>query len=64
VPRKSPHNSFTCTPKVFAHKLNDDGVFPNSKLPLLLYRKGVAITEDKTLRGYRDANGVIHTSPG
>jgi uncharacterized protein YjlB len=46
VPHKSPHNSFTGTPEVLAHKLSDDGVFPNSKLPLLLFRKGVAITED------------------
>ena len=32
-------------PDVLAFELTDDGVFPNSRLPLLLYRKAVSVAE-------------------
>ncbi len=32
-------------PNVLVHKLNDDGTFPNSKLPLLFYRGAVLMPE-------------------
>jgi uncharacterized protein YjlB len=43
---ESMREPVTHKPTVVAAELKDDGVFPNSKLPLLLYRKAVAISED------------------
>ena len=35
-------------------ELKDDGVFPNSRLPLLLYRGAVSISEDDPARVFED----------
>lgn len=39
---------------VLAVELKDDGVFPNSKLPLLLYRRAVSISEEEPARVFED----------
>jgi uncharacterized protein YjlB len=42
---KSPPEQLANELDVLAQELQDDGVFPNSKLPLLLYRKAVVMPE-------------------
>lgn len=34
-------------PNVLAHSLADDGTFPNSKLPLLIYRRAVMLPKNE-----------------
>ena len=41
-------------PEVLAVKLKDDGVIPNSKLPLLLYRRAVSVSEDDPAHAFEE----------
>lgn len=50
----SPHEHDARKLDVLAVELNDDGVFPNSRLPLLLYRGAVLITEDDPAQVFED----------
>jgi uncharacterized protein YjlB len=42
---KAPSHGVVNKPDVVVQELKDDGVFPNSKLPLLLYRNAVRLPE-------------------
>jgi uncharacterized protein YjlB len=45
-------------PTVLAVELKDDGVIPNSKLPLLLYRRAVSISEEDPAHVFEDLFGA------
>jgi uncharacterized protein YjlB len=49
-------------PKVLAIKLKDDGIIPNSKLPLLLYQGAVSIPQSDPARVFEDLFKEHHWS--
>jgi uncharacterized protein YjlB len=51
---ESPLEHVAKKPDVVAVELKDDGVFPNGRLPLLLYRGAVSISGDDPARVFED----------
>jgi uncharacterized protein YjlB len=57
---ESRHDQIVSEPDVLAVELTDDGTFPNSRLPLLLYRRALLVPEREmavTLEELFGANG-------
>lgn len=42
---ESPLGQLVAEPDILAQELKDDGIFPNNRLPLLLYRHAVSVPE-------------------
>lgn len=59
-----PRSEIVNPPNVLAQKLTDDGVFPNSSLPLLVYRHAVAVPEQNQPEAFERlfaSNGWRHS---
>src|SRR5262249_13598867 len=50
----------TNKPDVFARELKDDGVFPNNKLPLLIYRRAVLLVENDSAATFEELFAANH----